>query len=259
LDRLLAAPAPPVEVEAVPGPPTAGGSGAADDVHTTGGVESSGGLPEAGTVETVEGGETRGGALWFGSNPAGAGSGHGGPGWTFGPDAVDAGDAPRPRRRTPTGVGLVARVAGASRTTVAIVVVAAFVLVVLAATHEGPFRGLASGTAQAQSPPPSTRPDVRGTWTALLVYDGAVFRDTVHIATENLSTGAYSGTVASPVGVQTIVGSVTASTISFTIRLNDDVEKGSAALTLDSSLPHFVGTFANSAGGLGTISATRAR
>lgn len=208
----------------------------------------------------ADGAEGAGAALWFGVDTPGAapGSEPGGSGWTVDPD-VARDEGRRPPRPTRTAPPLKARLAGASRTTVAIVVVAAFVLVVLAATHEGPFRGLGAATAQAQSPPKPHRPDVRGTWTALLVFNGSLFRDTVHITNENLSTGVYSGTVDSPVGVQTVFGSATASTLTFTIRLGNDVEKGSAALTLNANLPHFVGTFANSAGGLGTITATRAR
>jgi hypothetical protein len=136
------------------------------------------------------------------------------------------------------------------------VVIAAFVVVVLAATKDGPFHALdGGGTASAQTS--TGRPDVQGTWAFLVDYSNSLFAETAKISQENLRTGAYSGTVSSPIGTQVIFGTASASSVSFSIRLGPNVETGTAELSSSGGRLHLTATFANSGGGQGTITATR--
>ena len=134
--------------------------------------------------------------------------------------------------------------------------VAAFVLVVLLVTKDGPFHALA-GQAPASAQAPAVRPDVKGTWAFVVDYDNALFQETARISQENPHTGAYSGTVASPVGTEVISGTVSGSSVSFSIRLGSATEAGTAVLSASGGRLQLAATFSNSRGGQGTITATR--
>ena len=136
------------------------------------------------------------------------------------------------------------------------VVIAGFVLVVLAVSKDGPFHALdGGGTAAAQAQ--AGLPDVQGTWEFLVDYNDSLFAETAKIAQEDLRTGDYSGTVSSSIGTEVIFGTAKASSVSFSISLGPNVESGTAVLSSSGGRLHLTGTFTNSAGGHGTITSTR--
>jgi hypothetical protein len=138
-----------------------------------------------------------------------------------------------------------------------IVIVGALVTGGLAVTHQGPFRRLALGAGAAT--PTTVAPveiDVRGTWNALESYGDALDVETMDINTENVATGAFSGTITSPVGLEIMTGTVLGGTVSFTITLGTSTDRGNATVT-DGATVRIQGTFSNTTGGHGTIVATR--
>ena len=132
-------------------------------------------------------------------------------------------------------------------------VVAAVVVVLLLGVHAGWFNGSGSLSAAADATPA----DVRGAWTTLVTYDGSLFVETLHITEESSRTGRFSGTVASPVGTQSITGTAAASDLSFMIRYGTGVESGVARISTADGHARISGTFVNGAGGGATILATR--
>jgi hypothetical protein len=129
-----------------------------------------------------------------------------------------------------------------------VVIVLLVTVVRVALDSSGPSSAAAAG---------STPVNVRGTWNTLVSYDGSLFMVTVHINDESAQTGAFSGTVASPVGRQAIAGKATGSMVSFTIRFGTGVESGNGQFTSSPVGARITGTFANESGGTARILATR--
>jgi hypothetical protein len=177
--------------------------------------------------------------------------------WTFSPDhafvsrdplpedlARAGPEAPQSRPPTP----LAARVG-------AVVIVAALFMGALAVTHSGPFQS--SSGASAPSPASGSPTDVRGTWDALFAFQGSLFVQTLHITTESLRDGVFSGTVTAPVGIETLTGSMTGAAMSFTIRLGTDTETGTGTVSTSKGRLQLKGNFSNGNGAQGTITAKR--
>jgi len=178
--------------------------------------------------------------------------------WTFLPDAsvapswpyqaIDPGyveDGGEARRRS-----------GMARRLGVVIALGAIVTGVLALTHIGPFH-VAPGAAAAPTTGTGPPTDIRGVWTVLNGYEGSLYVATLHVTKENVSSGAFSGTVTSPVGVETMNGTVTGKTMTFVIDLGSGTEQGSAAISTSKAKLRFQGVFSNRAGGAGTIVATR--
>lgn len=179
--------------------------------------------------------------------------------WTFGPDEtvepswpfqkVDAGDVAKhshiPRRR----VGMAPRLG-------AVVIVAALLTGMLALTHIGPFHS-APRAAATPTTTAGTTAGIRGVWNVLNAYEGALYTATMDITTESRSSGAFSGTITSPVGLETIQGTVKGATLSFTIGLGNGTEQGTAVVSGTGTKVKMQGVFTNGRGGHGTIVATR--
>ena len=138
-----------------------------------------------------------------------------------------------------------------ARVAVPLALVVVIVLVVVGRVALG-----TSGTNSA-SAADSTPVNVRGTWNTLVSYEGSLFMVTVHINDESSQTGAFSGTVASPVGKQAIAGKATGSMVSFTVRFGTGVESGNGQFTSSAVGARITGSFVNQSGGSARILATR--
>jgi hypothetical protein len=156
---------------------------------------------------------------------------------------IGAEPAPRPRGRVAPFVAV-------------IVIVGALVTGALAVTHLGPFRSPAVAALTPTTGAPVAI-DVRGTWNALESYGEALDVETMDINTENLTTGAFSGTITSPVGLEIMKGTILGGTASFTITLGTSTDRGSATVAVTGATVRIQGTFSNPTGGHGTIVATR--
>jgi hypothetical protein len=144
---------------------------------------------------------------------------------------------------------LAARVAGA----IAIGVVG-LVMVLFAVTRTPPLGSSATASATNKMQAKS----VVGTWNAKVVFGQSLSMETLVIVAENLVTGAFSGNINSPVGVETITGRVAGSTMSFTIKLGTGTDVGTATVsTSRNSGGRIKGNFSNPTGTHGTITATR--
>jgi hypothetical protein len=177
--------------------------------------------------------------------------------WTFLPDAsvapswpfqaIDNGNADEgpPRRRS-----------GMARRLGVVIALGAIVTGTMALTHMGPFHA-APGAAAAPTTAAGPPTDIRGVWTVLNGYAGSLYVATLEVTREDVSTGAFSGTVTSPVGIETMSGTVTDKSMTFVIDLGSGTEQGSAAISLTKAKLRFQGVFSNKAGGTGTIVATR--
>lgn len=137
-----------------------------------------------------------------------------------------------------------------------IVIVGALVTGVLALTHIGPFRP-SPGAAATLSTPADMPTNLRGVWSVQDSYGNVPFPATMHITTENRSSGTFVGSITSPVGVETITGKVIATAVSFTINLGSGTEHGSGTVSQTGGKVQIQATFSNSSGGHGTIAATR--
>ena len=179
------------------------------------------------------------------------------PEWTFRPDGAPEPEGPsvahepddRPdeapthhRRRTAPRLGV-------------LVIVAALIAGLLAVTHIGPFHSSAPAAATPSTVGAPT--DIRGVWNALNAYEGVLYTATMHITSEKFSSGAFSGTITSPVGIETMKGKVLGTTMTFTINLGTGTEKGTAGVSITGAKLRIQGTFTNSNGRPGTIIATR--
>jgi len=131
------------------------------------------------------------------------------------------------------------------------VILGALITGALAVTHVGPFHS-------SRPPAPTPSSDIRGTWNAISAFSGAVYVETLHITTEHLSTGTFSGTVISPVGVETMTGTVQGTTVSFVISYGSGTEHGTAAVTTSAGTLRMQGGYTSPTGASGTILATRA-
>jgi hypothetical protein len=178
--------------------------------------------------------------------------------WTFHPDQVVEEPEPEPENgpalnaddgRTRARTGLAPRLG-------AVAVVLALVIAASAVSHIGPFHASAGAVPNVSSPEVAPT-DVRGTWVALVGYAQSLYTETLDITTENRATGAFLATITSPVGVQTMTGTVTGTTMSFAVSFGTGTERGGATVSSTSAKLEIKGTFANRDGGLGTIVATR--
>jgi hypothetical protein len=138
-----------------------------------------------------------------------------------------------------------------------IVIVLALVTGGLAVTHIGPFH---SSPGAAATPPTTAAggpADVRGTWSTLIGFADSLYSETLQITTATSPTGAFSGTITSPVGIETMKGTLVGTTISFTINFGNDTDHGVATLSTYGSTLRIKGVFSSPTGGQGTIVATR--
>ncbi len=135
------------------------------------------------------------------------------------------------------------------------VIVAALIAGLLAVTHIGPFHS--SAPAAATPPTVGAPTDIRGVWNALNAYEGVLYSAAMHITHENRSTGKFSGTITSPVGPETMKGTVTGTTMTFTIDLGTGTETGTAGVSKSGAKVKIQGTFTSPHGVQGTIIATR--
>ncbi len=135
------------------------------------------------------------------------------------------------------------------------VVAAALLVGLLAVTHVGPFHS--SPPAAATPPSAGAAFDIRGAWNALNTYEGVVYQATMDIVFENVSTGAFSGTITSPVGIEAMKGTVRGKTMTFTITLGASTQEGTAGVSKTGTKAKIQGTFTNANGRHGTIVATR--
>ncbi len=183
------------------------------------------------------------------------------PQWTVGPDVdpepswpfqkVDPGhdvENERPPRRR---MGMARRVGIVIALGVALTGASAL-------THVGPFHTAPRpAAAVAPAPAPTTPTDIRGVWTTINAYADVPYVTTMHITTEDLSTGVFSGTIPSPFGLEIIKGTVSGTAVSFTIDLGSGSEKGTAVLSTIMNKTRIQGSFSNAGGGHGMIVATR--
>ena len=79
----------------------------------------------------------------------------------------------------------------------------------------------------------------------------------MRITTENLHRGSFSGTLTTAVGVETLKGTILDSTMAFTITYGTSTDSGSATVTKVGGVLHLQGSFSNTTGGHGTITASR--
>lgn len=128
----------------------------------------------------------------------------------------------------------------------------------LAVTHAGPFTSskAAPTTTPSTTPPAAAPVDVRGTWNLLLAYEATFSAQSLVVTTENRTTGVFSGTVATPVGVESVTGKVSGTTLSFTVTLGSGRETGTATVVTRDGTHHMIGDFVSPAGVKGTITAT---
>jgi hypothetical protein len=137
-----------------------------------------------------------------------------------------------------------------------IVVVLALVTGGLAVTHVGPFHS-SPGAASTPPTPAKAPADVRGTWSALIGFADSVYPEPLQITTENSSTGTFSGTITSPVGAETMKGTLVDTTMTFTITFGNARDQGVATLSTSEGKLRMNGTFSSPTGRQGTIVATR--
>ncbi len=179
--------------------------------------------------------------------------------WTFRPDEMPASSWPyaqfAPGSSPDDGHPSRRRARMAPRVGV-IVVVAALVTGASAIAHIGPFHS-SSHAAATRTTPTGSPTDIRGVWNVLNAYSGVLYVATMHISTENLSSGAFSGTITSPVGTETLTGTVKGTRLTFTVDLGSGAERGTAVVSGRGVKTKIDGEFSNPSGGHGTIVATR--
>jgi hypothetical protein len=183
--------------------------------------------------------------------------------WTFRPDdAADADPEPSwPFQKVEPGHDLdherpPRRRIGMARRVGIILALGVLLTGASALTHIGPFRGAARAAATPTTVA-GTATDIRGVWTTLNAYADVPYVTTMHITTEDLSTGAFSGVIPSPFGLEIIKGTVTGAAVSFTIDLGTGSERGNAVVSTSKNKTRLQGSFSNSNGGRGMFVATR--
>jgi hypothetical protein len=137
-----------------------------------------------------------------------------------------------------------------------IVIVAALIVGMLALVHIGPFRSPARAAATPTSAVAGAT-DIRGVWNALNAFSGVLYVATMHIETQSLTTGAFTGTMTSPVGVETMKGTVSGTAVTFTLTLGSGSEQGSGVVSKSGSKVKIHADFSSPSGAHGTIVATR--
>src|ERR1700688_2732493 len=170
--------------------------------------------------------------------------------WTFVPDQAFVQSTPQPGDKTastpPAPSPPRRRSALAPRVGV-VVIVGALITGGLALTHVGPFHSSPRVPSSSASIPNSPA-DVRGTWDALTAFNRSLYWQTLHITTESLGSGAFSGTVTSPVGIEALKGSVSGAAMSFTIRLGHDTDSGTGTVSVSKGRLRIDGVFSNLSG-----------
>ena len=134
--------------------------------------------------------------------------------------------------------------------------VGALVTVGLAVTHVGPFSS-SPGVASTPSVTASAPRDIRGTWNALVGFGLSLSAETLQIGIENRSTGKFSASVLSPLGVETMSGTVDGSTMTFTITFGKSTDGGTATISTTNGKLEIQGDFSNAGGARGTVLAIR--
>ncbi len=137
-----------------------------------------------------------------------------------------------------------------------VVIIGALVAGALAVMHVGPFSS-SPGIASTPSVTASAPPDIRGGYSALVGFGSSLSSEPMVVSNENLSTGAFTATITSPIGVEAMNGTVVGSTMTFTISLGTSTDRGSASVSTTAGKLRIQGVFSNSKGGQGTILATR--
>ncbi len=180
--------------------------------------------------------------------------------WTFHPDEAQ-GEDPGPvsgeaeprleQASEPHGRGPRVAVVGM------VVSLIALVAGILGATRTWPFHS-SPPAAASPSHAPARPQDIRGTWDASEVFSGTSVTETLEIQRENLTTGSFSGTVRSPVGIERVHGTVNAATVSFAITFGNTTISGTASVAGSHGHLSMVGNFSNALGSRGLIVATRA-
>ncbi len=179
--------------------------------------------------------------------------------WTFHPDEQDAGDPEPVTGDAEPGLGQTNEPHGrAPRVAVVGMAVSLIALVagVLGATRTWPFHS-SPPAAASPSHAPARPQDIRGTWNASEVFAGTSVTETLEIRHENLATGSFSGIVGSPVGIETIHGTVNAATVSFAITFGNTTISGTASVAGNHGRLSMVGNFSNALGSRGLMVATR--
>jgi len=140
---------------------------------------------------------------------------------------------------------------------VGVVVIACALLTgALVVMHVGPFSS-SPGIASTPSVTASAPPDIRGAYSSLVGFASSLSSEPMEVSNENLSTGAFTATIMSPIGVEAMNGTVVGSTMTFTISLGTSTDRGSASVSTTAGKLRIQGVFSNSKGGQGTILATR--
>jgi hypothetical protein len=179
--------------------------------------------------------------------------------WTFQPDPLQAPVDPDPGPVTGLFIEPEAPPRRPSRMMPrvgVVVIIAALLIGGLALTRTGPFHS-PSGAASTPPTPAATATDIRGAWNVLAFFAGAFQVETMTITTENLSTGAFTGVIVSPVGVETMQGTVVGTTVSFNLTFGTSTDSGSATVSSSGGKVRMQGAFSNTTGGHGSIIATR--
>jgi len=138
---------------------------------------------------------------------------------------------------------------------VAVVIAVGLLLTaLLMATHAGPF---ASSPRTASPAVTASGPDLKGSWHVLVFYHQAFFVETLDVAYADVPTGVFSGTLQTPVGTGAMAGRIVGTSVSFTMTVGTATETGTATLGTSDGRLTMSGDFTNSAGGSGSITATR--
>jgi hypothetical protein len=107
------------------------------------------------------------------------------------------------------------------------------------------------------SQPSAGNIDSRGTWAMVAVADSVQYPQTMRITSENLSTGAVSGTDAGAGLTFNVVGTVSGSKATFTISGSGYTAHLKATVSKSGSSMKMSGTFTDSNQRSGTFTATR--
>ena len=143
-----------------------------------------------------------------------------------------------------------------------IVTALALMLGALAVTHAGPFATSTStstsvATSRTTATGAPTATDIRGTWNMLVTFEAIFLPERMVVTSENRSTGVFSGTVQTPVGVGAITGTVSGTTLVFQIILGTGKQTGTASVVTSGGGVQMHGEFSSPTGVTGTITATR--
>ncbi len=137
-----------------------------------------------------------------------------------------------------------------------VVIACALVTAGLAVTHVGPFSA-SPGAATRSAVASRAHLDVRGTWNAFVGFDSSISTEALHIDAEDPLTGQFSAALTSPIGIETMNGTVVGSTMTYTITFAKSTDNGTATVSSKNGKLQIQGVFSNASGGQGTIFAVR--